>query len=72
MMKIDPKTPEEFYNMAIEDMPSEVIEAWWEVPYIQKRGDYFAVLCLDGGAWDRPTLKGIYESVEEAEKSVIL
>jgi hypothetical protein len=70
-MKIDPKIPEEFYNMAIEEMPKEVINQWWEVPYIQTRGNYFAVLCLNGGAWDRPTLLGIYESIEEAEKSVI-
>ena len=69
-MKIDPKIPECFYELAISDMPQSVIDEWWEKPYIQKRGDAFAVLCLDGGAWDRPTLKGIYNTKEDAEKSV--
>ncbi len=70
MMKIDPKIPTEFYEMSIDDMPEKVIGEWFNVPYIQTRGeDVFAVLCLDGGAWDRPTVLGFYDTIEEAQNS---
>jgi len=71
MMKIDPVVPEEFYEMDVQDMPEKVIEEWFNKPYIQSRGEgCFAVLCLDGGAWDRPTVKGFYNSIEEAQNSI--
>ena len=69
-MRINPVLPDCFYEMAICGMPASVIIEWWEKPYIETRGDAFAVMCLDGGAWDRPTLKGIYDTIEEAEKSI--
>ena len=69
-MKVNPIIPNCFYEIAIVDMPKSVIDEWWEKPYIETRGDAFAILCLDGGAWDRPTLKGIYDTKDAAEKSI--
>jgi hypothetical protein len=70
-IKINPTIPEDFYRMGvkIKDMSIEVLDEWFDVPYIQTRGEnneYSAVMCLDGGAWDRPTLKGIFDSEKEA------
>ncbi len=68
-IKIDPITPDGFYSMNIDDMPKDVIEEWFGIPYVQSRGEnseYSVVLCLDGGAWDRPTNKGIFNSLDEA------
>ena len=73
-IKIDPVTPKEFYDMDIDDMPKDVIEEWFNIPYIQTRGknnEYSAVLCLDGGAWDRPTNKGIFDSLDEAIEFIV-
>jgi len=65
-IKIDPTTPKEFHEMDIDDMPQAVLDEWWEQPYIQTRGESFAVLCLDGGAWDRPTVKGFFDTKQQA------
>ena len=36
----------------------EEFREWWNVPFIVKRGGSFEVHCLNGGAWDRPTIIG--------------
>lgn len=55
-----------------EDRDLAELMAWWRRPYIETRGETYAVLCLDGGAWDRSTVIGsssdLAEAVEIAKK----
>ena len=65
---VNPVLPKGFYATDNETRPDS---PWWNVPYITegKRGDGsfpFAVECLDGGAWDRPTLWGCFKTEPEA------
>ena len=52
-------------NTPNEDRPIEEILAWWRRPYITTGGQ-FTIRCLDGGAWDRPTVIGWKETLAEA------
>jgi len=46
--------------------------AWWDVPFIltarNAKGLVYIIRCLDGGAWDRSTLWGQTDSLQEAIK----
>ena len=55
-------------NTPNEDRPIEEILAWWRRPYIttNNMNAPFDVYCLDGGAWDRPTMIGRKETLAEA------
>jgi len=67
-IQIDPELPEEF-DMTPNDERSEAeIEEWWDVPFVESRGNGYVVRCLDGGAWDRATTKGFFDTLDEAVK----
>lgn len=64
---IDPKLSENFDNTRNEDRSEEELEQWWNNPFVVTRAsDNFEVRVLDGGAWDRSTYKGNYETLEQA------
>lgn len=68
---INPVTPEDFYHHAIIDRDYDEIDAWWDVPFArsQPRHDgsvVWFVFRLDGGAWDRPTMRGAFDTKKEA------
>jgi len=67
---INPKLPPDFFCTPNDERSPEEIEAWWGVPFIETEpdGPYF-VRCLDGGAWDRPSLHACCESLDEAIKA---
>jgi hypothetical protein len=65
-IKINPELPEDFDITPNDERSPEEIDEWWGVPFVENRGDGYAVRCLDGGAWDRATLKGIYNTLDEA------
>ena len=63
---INPELPPDFYGTPNEERSPEEIEAWWGVPYIQTDGKSFNVRRLDGGAWDRPTNYGVFDTLDKA------
>lgn len=42
------------------------IENWWNIPFIETCGTAYQVRCYDGGAWDRSTNHGVFNTVEDA------
>lgn len=68
---LNPALPEHFFEMANETRSAEEIKKWWDNPIILTEQNHhsvrYDVWCLDGGAWDRPTLHGQSNSLEEAE-----
>lgn len=66
---INPVLPEQFGCTPNEDRPGSH-DPYWDRPYIQVAsrpdGDHVVVRCLDGGAWDRPTMLGHFPTIEEA------
>lgn len=71
---INPKLPAKFWSTANEDRP-ESHQKFWNLPYIESfdcddpkaiKGKVFHVCCLDGGAWDRPTMWGGFFTLAEA------
>lgn len=67
----NPNLPSNFRSTPNEERDLEELENWWNRAYIVSNLDgnnklKYYVYCLDGGAWDRPTLKGHYEDFELA------
>jgi len=67
-MPIDPVLSDDFFTRDNEHRSPEEIDLWWDRPFAvsHPQGGY-DVLCLDGGAWDRPTWYGFAATVAEAE-----
>jgi hypothetical protein len=63
---IDPTLPAHFYSKAIAERSAVEVEKWEGLPYIVSAQQGFRVECLDGGAWDRPTLWGQSAQIDEA------
>jgi hypothetical protein len=72
---IDPELPENFGCTDNQKRSAEQLDKWWGRPYLELEiedpeqwpdGVFYRVYCLDGGAWDRPTLWGRFESLHEA------
>ena len=69
---INPKLPKGFFDKDNEKRPKSHM-AWWDVPFIQTyehagwpEGVRYDVYVLDGGAWDRPTHRGWFGSLNAA------
>lgn len=65
---IDPENAPDS-NTPNENRPVAELMAWWRRPYIttpQTDAGHYAVYCLDGGAWDRPTMIGHSPDFAEA------
>lgn len=71
---INPKLPPRFGNTSNECRPASH-QKFWNLPYIETfkcdspeavEGKVFQVRCLDGGAWDRPTMWGGFYTLKEA------
>lgn len=70
---IDPELPDGFYTTPNDERSTAELDEWWDHPYLttQKDGS-FVVRCLDGGAWDRPTVVGFGVTAEEATADGLL
>jgi hypothetical protein len=69
---VDPVLPKGFYSTPNERRPASH-RRWWYQPFVKTclneawpSGIRFDVYCLDGGAWDRPTARGWFGTLEEA------
>lgn len=62
---INPKLPAKFFFTTNEDRPKSH-QKYWNLPFIIVNDSNYQVFCLDGGAWDRPTMWGYYKTLDEA------
>jgi hypothetical protein len=76
---INPKLPKNFECTDNQKRSAVQLSKWWGRPYLEveiedpeqwPEGVRYSVSCLDGGAWDRPTLWGCFESLDEALQCV--
>lgn len=67
---VDPLLPDNFDNQAHGYRSKLEVEHWWGVPFIRtfsfEGNSVFHVRVLDGGAWDRTTGHGAFNSLDEA------
>lgn len=72
---VDPLLRETFEITPHDERDPLEIEDWWNRPFIvshqSDEGVRYDVRCLDGGAWDRSTWRGTYESLDAAVDSAI-
>ena len=72
---LNPALPDDFFNTPNGERTAEEISEWWDIPIIltEKNHDSvrYDVWCLDGGAWDRPTLHGQSDSIAGADKIAV-
>lgn len=63
---VNPRLPKNFASTQNVDRPERQIRQWWCRPFVTGSDDNWSVHCLDGGAWDRPTWRGSFESCDDA------
>jgi len=63
---INPVLPDNFWTEHMENRTPEHIRHWINMPFILSDNDFYKVYCLDGGAWDRPSLIGGFDSQDNA------
>lgn len=73
---INPNLSVEFFNTAHNKRDIKEMKAWWDKPFIisyktSNEEENYGVYILDGGAWDRPTLKLTTIDFNEALKYAI-
>jgi hypothetical protein len=68
---IDPLLPDNFWTEPLEERSEEDMRLWQDLPFIVSDNGFYKVYCLDGGAWDRPSLKGGFDTQEQAINFII-
>jgi hypothetical protein len=62
---IDPVLPDNFWTEPMESRAPEHMKHWENQPFILNEDDFYKAWCLDGGAWDRPTLICGFDSLDK-------
>ena len=65
-MLINPKLPKHFFTRDNSLRSPLEIKKFWDKPIILTDNNFYKVYCLDGKAWDRPSLWGGFDTLEEA------
>ena len=68
---INPVLPDNFWTEPMENRTPEHMRHWEAMPFILSDNDFYKVYCLDGGAWDRPSLIGGFDSQDRAIDFII-
>lgn len=69
---INPVLPENFWTEPLDNRTEEHMQHWKGLPFIiTDDNNFYKVYCLDGGAWDRPSLKGGFDSQAKAIDFII-
>lgn len=63
---INPVLPENFWTEPLENRTVEHMKHWEDMPFILIEDGFYKIYALDGGAWDRPSLWGGFNTIEEA------
>lgn len=67
---IKPILPDNFYTEPLEDRTEEHMRRWQNLPFIVLDNEFYKVYRLDGGAFDRPTLRGAFQNLQQAVKFI--
>ena len=63
---IDPLLPDNFWTESLENRTEELLLHWHNMPFIMSNDGFYKIHCLDGGAWDRPSLIGGFDTQAKA------
>ncbi|HAI9599732.1 DNA-binding protein [Escherichia coli] len=64
---LDPVLPKNFDCTPNEKRSKAQLDAWWDHPYgVTEHDGKIVVYCLNGGAWDRPSVLGLANNYDEA------
>ena len=64
---LDPVLPKNFDCTPNEKRSKAQLDAWWDHPYGVTRSDgKIVVFCLNGGAWDRPSMLCLADNYDDA------
>ena len=64
---INPLLPDDFDSAPMDARTEDDMDKWYNLPFVQSQDNgIYTVRCLDGGAWDRSSLKGGFDSMEQA------
>ncbi len=64
---LDPVLPKNFDCTPNEKRSKAQLDAWWDHPYgVTQPGGKIVVYCLNGGAWDRPSVLCLADNYDEA------
>ncbi|MDF8469644.1 DNA-binding protein [Escherichia coli] len=64
---LDPALPKNFDCTPNEKRSKAHLDAWWDHPYgVTEPDGKIVVYCLNGGAWDRPSVLGFVDNYDEA------
>lgn len=68
---VNPLQRDDFDNTANESRPPGEWSDWCGLRYVVGKEDWWEVRCLDGGAWDRATVRTFCKSMDEAIGAVL-
>jgi len=68
---INPVLPENFWTEPLEERTEEDMRLWQDLPFIISDNDFYKIYCLNGGAWDRPSLIGGFDSQDKAVDFIV-
>ena len=64
---LDPVLPKNFDCTPNEKRSKAQLDAWWDHPYgVTQPDGKIVVYCLNGGAWDRPSVLCLADNYDEA------
>lgn len=70
-ISINPDLPPDFFCTPNEERSQKEMLTWWRIPFVlsdecSSTETRYNVRRLDGGAWDRPTNYGVFDTLDEA------
>lgn len=68
---VNPVLSDGFDDTPNDSRDPQETEDWFGLPYVVGSGDVWHIRCLDGGAWDRSSLKGFAETMDSAIDEVL-
>jgi excisionase family DNA binding protein len=63
---IDPVLPDDFWTAPINERSPEYLKHWEAMPFVLTDDGFYKAYCLDGGAWDRPSLLCGFDTLDKA------
>ena len=68
---INPVLPDNFWTESLENRTEEHLLHWHNMPFIMSNDGVYQIHCLDGSAWDRPSLIGGFDSMDKTIEFII-
>ena len=65
---INPILPDNFWTATVGTRSSEDASKWFGKPFIKDFENIYAVYCLDGRCYDRPSVQGYFTTLDKAIK----